>query len=463
MKSFAQLVRSSLLLHFRNRLALIYGYLFPAIFLGAFWVLYRHEPVPLVRHLGQLMTITILGGACFGLPTTIVSERERGMLRRYRLTPVRLGHIVFGTVTARYFIILGAGALQLLLAVLVGMNAPSHPLQFFVAFTLVAFALIGVGLMIAALADNVPAVQALGQCIFLPMLIVGGVAVPLSSLPDWAQSVSAFFPGRYAVAALQACTDGTGFDSVRFDLMALAALGAAGCFAGAKLFRWDAGQRFRSIRGRGWLIPALLAWVAIGLMAPSREVPMPRVEPVIPVATQNAIAPAAKPVDQTPAIKTWSAITAADIAALNYYDVPPDAGVVAPMAQSDERPDESTDETVSTLQSKLVDWPPAHVSDPVQRTLNLLSVAAVTDLVQDPAERFVPLVILDHLITTMPREQLVQVLAWIALHPEQGKTIEDLSDLGLGGVFQSPMIRDRADLYALKFIVRLNEKKPVTP
>ena len=60
------------------------------------------------------------------------------------------------------------------------------------------------------MADNVPAVQALGQCIFLPMLIIGGVAVPLASLPEWAQHLSAFFPGRYAVEALQACVTGSG-------------------------------------------------------------------------------------------------------------------------------------------------------------------------------------------------------------------------------------------------------------
>ena len=45
-------------------------------------------------------------------------------------------------------------------------------------FTLVAFAFLGLGLVIAMLADNVPAVQALGQCLFLPMLIIGGIAVP---------------------------------------------------------------------------------------------------------------------------------------------------------------------------------------------------------------------------------------------------------------------------------------------
>src|SRR5688572_10654373 len=78
----------SLRLHFRNRMALLYGYLFPLIFLAVFWVLYRHEKIPLLRHMGELLTVSILGGACFGLPTTLVSERERGVWRRYRLTPV---------------------------------------------------------------------------------------------------------------------------------------------------------------------------------------------------------------------------------------------------------------------------------------------------------------------------------------------------------------------------------------
>ena len=67
----------ALRLHFRNKLALLYSYLFPTLFLLAFWVLYRYDQVPLVRHLGALLTVTVLGGACFGLPTTMVSERER--------------------------------------------------------------------------------------------------------------------------------------------------------------------------------------------------------------------------------------------------------------------------------------------------------------------------------------------------------------------------------------------------
>jgi ABC-2 type transport system permease protein len=413
-----------------------------------------------------LITVTILGSACFGLPTTIVSERERGMWRRYRLTPTRLGSIVFGTVVARFVIIVGAGALQLALAMSIGMSAPVHPWEFFVAFTFVAFALLGVGLLIAALADNVPAVQALGQCIFLPMLIIGGVAVPLASLPEWAQRVSAYFPGRYAVESLQACTDGPGLGAVHFDLAALAVLGAAGCFAGAKLFRWDAGRRFRSINGRLWLIPALAAWLAIGALAQfqdsvSTPVESPTKSPAKAIAASEAgysspppPTPApVRPSDST-ATKPWLAITAADIAGLNYR-VPPDSGVVTPIARPDEEPDEATQNSLDSVQGKLANWPLAHVADPMQRTLNLLSAAAVMDLAQDPVERFLPLMVFDQLSMSMPRDELVQILAWIVLHPEQGRTPNDLADLGLGGVAQSPLVRERANIYAIKFIARL--------
>src|SRR5918998_3766902 len=106
----------ALRLHFRNKLALLYAYLFPTLFLLAFWVLYRYDQVPLVRHMGELLTVTALGAACFGLPTTIVSERERGVWRRYRLTPVPTANIVATIVLARYLLLLTAALFQIVLA-----------------------------------------------------------------------------------------------------------------------------------------------------------------------------------------------------------------------------------------------------------------------------------------------------------------------------------------------------------
>ena len=49
MNAFVSQTATNLRLYFRNRMAMLYGYLFPAIFLAAFWVLYRYESVPLVH------------------------------------------------------------------------------------------------------------------------------------------------------------------------------------------------------------------------------------------------------------------------------------------------------------------------------------------------------------------------------------------------------------------------------
>jgi len=237
MSGLGRYIELGLRLHFRNRMALIYGYLFPTIFLISFWVLYRYDRVPLAAHIGELLTITVMGGACFGLPTTLVSERERGVWRRYRLLPVSTAVLIIGTLAARFVLLALAAALQIGLAMAIGFPGPQHWLGLWLAFACVAVAFMGLGLVIAALADNVPAVQALGQCVFLPMLIIGGVAVPLASLPEWAQRLSLFLPGRYAVHAMQAAVTGPGLRDAAFSVIALLVIGAAGCVAGARLFR----------------------------------------------------------------------------------------------------------------------------------------------------------------------------------------------------------------------------------
>jgi ABC-2 type transport system permease protein len=394
MNPFLQQLRTSLTLHYRNKMALIYSYLFPLIFLLAFWVLYRHESVPLVRHIGELLTVSVLGGACFGLPTTMVSERERGVWRRYRLAPVPTAVLVASTAAARYGILITAGLLQLGLAIAVGMPLPEHPLDLFIVFTFVSFAFIGLGLVMAMMADNVPAVQALGQCIFLPMLIIGGIAVPLASLPEWAQHLSAFFPGRYAVAAFQACVVGEGLGAARFELLALMIIGAGGCVAGARMFRWDAQEHFAARSGKAWVAVALISWAVVGAMAEAtgRVFPVSRASQrqaqapaVNPPALPAAPSPAIRPPDPEPPPVTQAPPT---LSAAEQQAPPPESarGRTAPA------PDPSAPSTTtSTAPPAASPPPPKHVpeqgpvtSQPIKPTWQEVTLADIDrDLVFD--------------------------------------------------------------------------------
>jgi hypothetical protein len=502
-------------------MGLIYGYLFPAIFLAAFWVLYRHEPVPLAGHMGELLTVSILGGACFGLPTTLVSERERGVWRRYRLAPVSSGALVASTVAARYLILITAGLLQIALAMAIGMPLPAHPLALWVAFTFASFAFLGLGLVIAMLADNVPAVQALGQCIFLPMLIIGGVAVRLSSLPPWAQHLSAFFPGRYAVEAMQECVTGDGLRLAYFSLLALLLIGAAGCVAGARMFRWDANQRFAARGGKVWLLAALAAWVAVGLLAeaqgrakltavgptvapatapvaaaparPAPAAPLPSdsvpaspapapaasdttaATPPAPAATSAAAAPdtgnrtaaaSAPPAAPLPPQNpgSWREVDPARIEASLFRNLPPDEDVVAPIASPGDRIYRDEQIQIQCIGDSLRTWAPAQVADPVQRARNFLFVAAVPDVLQLTIEGWVPGVVFTHMRADFVRGDLVRILYWIATHPDEG-SLPSLTDLrgvclNVGGREDRAAYRDRIRIYALKLLGRLTGAIP---
>jgi ABC-2 type transport system permease protein len=258
----------TLKLNGRNPQALVFGYLVPVFFLIAFGSVFGATGDEMQLSLGKVLTIAALGGGCFGLPITLVAERERGVWRRYRLSPVGGGQLLLGVVLARLLLLLSSGALVVVVAMAAyGMPWPAHPAAMFIAYTLTSLSFIGLGLLIAMLATSVGAVQALGQCLFLPMLIIGGVAVPLRLLPDWALTLSRFMPGRHAVSALDhAVLPQLAPGDAWFALLVLV-LGGLGCAMAALIaIRWDSEAHVpaTSLLALG---VAVGTWMVIGTIA----------------------------------------------------------------------------------------------------------------------------------------------------------------------------------------------------
>jgi ABC-2 type transport system permease protein len=434
----------TLRLNFRSKQALVYGYLVPIFFLFAFGTLFHGE-----QSMGQLLTISVLGGACFGMPTSMVAERERGVWRRYRLLPTATGNLVVSTMIARYFIVASAAVMQILLAKWIYKTEfPRHPFQLFVAFSFVAFAFEAMGLVIAAAADNVPAVQALGQAIFLPVIIIGGVGVPLSTLPGWAQKVAGFFPGRYAVEAMEPCfTHYSGLNDAGFDLLALTVIGIAGCVAGAKLFRWDANQHIR-LASRGWVLLAVASWIAIGLSA-FKTGHLKPVRHAVSTTSHGETHP-------------WDKITDEQSNSFNFAKLSRDSDVtMAPLAPNATGVDDPVAEKrMEMIVQKLETWPLGRTADDGQNVRNLLSAAAIADVSQDSMEGQIARAVFDRLREAYPPDQLVRLLTWVAIAPDQGTVITDAPELDIHGPVPEDMIRRRDLIYALKLLGRLLGKLP---
>jgi ABC-2 type transport system permease protein len=264
MRGFLTHLWMSLKLNFRNPMAVVMGYLLPIIFLLVFGAFFNTQRTKMVDQIGPLLTVSILGGACFGLPIAFVSERERGVWRRYKLTPMPTRNFVISLLVARYFLVLTAGIIQLVLARIIYKTPwPLHPIQLWIGFTIATFAFLGIGLIISMAANSTTAVQAWGQAIFMPMLIIGGVAVPLNKLPKWGTHVAAFLPGRYAVHSMDAAVRKVaGIWPDWFALLALLMIGAAGFLAGVKLFRWENNQKLGR-RAMIWAAVAVAMWVVV--------------------------------------------------------------------------------------------------------------------------------------------------------------------------------------------------------
>jgi len=420
-------------LNVRSSQAMVYGYLVPVIFLVAFGAVFRAQTPPLLAQMGQLLTITILGGACFGLPTSLVAERERGIWRRYRLLPVTTAALVGSVLAARVIIVASAALLQVVLAHLIFYTPlPDHPLQAVAGVFLVTACFLGIGLVIAAAANDVPAVQALGQCLFLPMIMVGGVGIPLAALPTWAQRLSGFMPGRYAVDVLERCYGGAaGISAAAFSVAALAVMGAAGAISGAALFRWD-NVRNRSSSSWAWQWVAFISWLLVGLYASGSG----HLEPV-PAASDG-----------------YQGVTQAQVAGISYEYLPGDQEFVSRLS----RPfgNGGSMKSVEGIARLLKDWPPGWLSDEGQAARNLLCAAGIADVSEDLHEGEIARLVFDDLRERFGDEKLKKILAWIILYPKEGSAICTAPELGLPHQFREEIVRERAVLYAKKFLGRLS-------
>lgn len=172
------------------------------------------------------------------LPETLATYRERGVLRRFRATPLPpatlLGaHVaVHVTVTAVGLALLaGAAALWL------GLRAPADVLGVAVGLALGAAAVLALAMLLGAIMPTTRTAQAAAAALYFPMLFLSGAVIPRFALPDLAQRIGAALPLTYVVRAMQDPWIGSGWHLPSLAVCAATALLAA--LLATRTFRWE--------------------------------------------------------------------------------------------------------------------------------------------------------------------------------------------------------------------------------
>lgn len=199
------LARALLIETLRSRTAVFWSLAFPLLFLLIFgFVFSGGTPRGTSYLMPGLLTITVVTTTFFGVSNRMVTDRETGVLRRYRVTPVTVVAVVlaYGPMAAATLsasLLLQAVAGRLIFHVTV-----SGSLATLVVVLLAGeLAFIPLGLFVGSVARDTRTAPAITNLIVFPMMFLSGVALPFFLLPGWIQRLARLLPATYLVEALQ--------------------------------------------------------------------------------------------------------------------------------------------------------------------------------------------------------------------------------------------------------------------
>ena len=246
----------------RSRTAAYWTLGFPLFFLMIFGVAFgRGRPEQFNLLMPGLITITVISGSLFGVSLRMVTERETGVLRRHRLTPVHALSIVLAHGAMAFTTLAGSVIVQGSVARLVfGFRIAGSIGAFAMVIVLGGMALIPFGLIVGSVARDSKVAPAMTNFLFFPLMFLSGAAIPFPFLPEWLQRVALLVPSTYLVDALQGViVRGVSAFELGAPVLMLLLTAVIGLSVNGLLFRWESNEPVRFKR-------LLVAVVALGLV-----------------------------------------------------------------------------------------------------------------------------------------------------------------------------------------------------
>jgi ABC-2 type transport system permease protein len=251
----------------RNKTLMLMNYLFPLgcyVMFGA--LMGSINPGFLQTIVPAMSVFAVLSGALLGMPDTLVSAREAGIFRSYKINGVpALSILVIPVLTSMLHALLVTVIIAVTAPALFQGNAPVNWAGFLLVFLVAAFAFAGVGALIGVVSTSSRMTVLFSQLVFLPSMILGGLMLPFSMLPPALAKLALVLPSTYAMDAFAGLAMGQASGMQAWLSIAILAAGGLMAFGLAVfLFSWDSKNATR----RAHPALAALAWLpyVIGML-----------------------------------------------------------------------------------------------------------------------------------------------------------------------------------------------------
>ncbi len=131
----------------------------------------------------SLMSINIAGSGF-----NIVEFRRKGILKRLFVTPIQPMHFIGGLVISRTIICIVQLSIVLVIGVFVaGLNVAGDFLSLYAVMLMGTAVFLGIGFCLGSIAKSQESIQAIGNLVTLPQMLLSGVFYSIDSLPDVVQ------------------------------------------------------------------------------------------------------------------------------------------------------------------------------------------------------------------------------------------------------------------------------------
>lgn len=253
----------------RNKNLLLLNYLFP---LGFYLMMGAIMPAvnPPFREglIPAMVTFAVLASTLLGLPDPLVSARENGIFRSYKVNGVPAAAILaIPSLTTMLHVTIVAALITFTAPVLFDAPAPAGWLSYTAVFLALAFACTAIGILIGVVSPSTRMTVLYSQVVFLPSMILGGLMLPYSLLPVAAQKAAQLFPATHAMNAFNGLAMGSTADFSPWGSIATLALSGVLAFGLAHfLFRWDshhAAKHRHPLLALLVLVPYLAGWMLL--------------------------------------------------------------------------------------------------------------------------------------------------------------------------------------------------------
>jgi ABC-2 type transport system permease protein len=248
--------RYDLLGFLRNRQARFFTLVLPLLFLVIFVSVFGNDTVDATGvkastyYVPGISALAVIASSFVNLVISITAQREGGILKRRRATPVSAWVLIAGRTLTALSVSLAVMAVVLLVGRFAyGVHLPTSTIPG-IALTAVVgsatFCVLGYALSTAVASED--AAQPMVQAVMLPLYFISGVFIPNVNLPVWLRDVAKFFPVQHLADGLHHAYDPAvhGIGIVWSDLGVLALWAFVGLAVALRRFSWTPAATGRS-------------------------------------------------------------------------------------------------------------------------------------------------------------------------------------------------------------------------